>query len=137
MSGLESDDVHVLVRELDAGFGARVRAARELLGLSQQYIADGMSAYGVTWYQTTVGKVESGERPAKLSEAVALAVMLGFGRRLDQLLYDDPASELQRARLAGAESELFRLNRYMAERRQALDEAYRSAQAAEDEQAES
>ncbi len=134
MSGLETDDQRGFVASLDANFGARVRAARERLGLSQQAISDGMRSYGVAWYQTTVGKVESGERPAKLSEAVALAFMLGYGRRLDQLIYDDPASEMAQQRLAGAESELFRLTRYMSERRQALDEAYRSIAEAEDAQ---
>lgn len=58
--------------------GERVRAIREGQGIPQQHLAMTMTVLkGHRWHQTTVGKVESGERPIKLSEAVAVAEILG------------------------------------------------------------
>lgn|SRR5699024_4658437 len=68
-----------MIADLDRTFGVNVREAREGLGYSQQTFADTLEAfYGITWHQTTVGKIESGARPAKLHEAVAIASALGM-----------------------------------------------------------
>lgn len=61
-------------------FAQRFRERRRYAGQkSQQHIALTMAAvYGHTsWHQTTVAKVESGERDVKLAEAVALAEIIG------------------------------------------------------------
>jgi transcriptional regulator with XRE-family HTH domain len=81
------EDQGRLVAELDTAFGARVRAARERQGRSQKWLAEALgSRYGIQWYPTTVGKVESGERPVKLTEAVAVAQALGM--LLEDLVYE-------------------------------------------------
>jgi transcriptional regulator with XRE-family HTH domain len=68
-----------MIASLDKIFGRNMREARERLGYSQQLFADSLEAfYGITWHQTTVGKIESGVRPAKLHEAVAIASALGM-----------------------------------------------------------
>lgn len=54
-----------------------LRTAREAAGLSQGKVADAMNAEGFTFYQQTVAKVESGERPLRLDEATALVRVLG------------------------------------------------------------
>lgn len=68
-------------------FGQRVRDIRQQLGLSQRQVATMMaSTHGTPWHQTTVAKTETGERPVKLSEAVALAT--AFGVPVADLLAD-------------------------------------------------
>jgi len=53
---------------------ARIRGAR-----SQADVAAAMRARGFKWSQTTVWKVESGERPLRFVEASGLADVLGIG----------------------------------------------------------
>ena len=53
--------------------GERLLALRELLTLSQTAIAKTMREHGHAWHQQTVARVESGDRPLRLSEAVSLA----------------------------------------------------------------
>lgn len=59
---------------------------------SQQHIALTMVVvYGhISWHQTTVAKVESGEREVKLTEAVALAEIIGVP--LSELIGEPGAS---------------------------------------------
>lgn len=84
---------------LDAEVGARLRAARERVAYSQQIVTVHLALYGIDWHQTTVGKVESGERPVRLTELVALANVLGTP--LDALVYGS-SHTLERERIAGA-----------------------------------
>jgi transcriptional regulator with XRE-family HTH domain len=57
---------------------ARLRAARQAAGLSQQAIADAMVSRGfANWSQPTVVRVEGGERPLRIAELVALSSLLG------------------------------------------------------------
>lgn len=60
----------------EAMFGLNFRHARERAGLSQTELAKRMSTLGFRWHQATVYKVESGDRPVKLGEALALENML-------------------------------------------------------------
>lgn len=60
-----------------APVGGRIRVVREAQGMSQQDVADQVADHGVRWHQTTVAKVEAGERELRLSEAVAVADVLG------------------------------------------------------------
>lgn len=65
-------------RPTAAGFVARARAARLAAGHSQAWVAAEMTAAGATaWRQTTVGKVEAGQRALTLDEAYALGGLLG------------------------------------------------------------
>jgi len=53
--------------------------------MSQQTLVDKLTELGVTtWHQTTVGKVESGTRPVRLAEALAVCEI--FGLSMDELL---------------------------------------------------
>ncbi|MGH3585035.1 MAG: helix-turn-helix domain-containing protein [Pseudonocardia sp.] len=53
-----------------------LRTTRVAAGLSQGKLAEAMNAEGFVFYQQTVAKVESGERPLRLDEATALARVL-------------------------------------------------------------
>src|SRR4051812_33575431 len=46
--------------------------------------------FGISWHQTTVGKIESGERPIRLNEALAVSLILELDTRLDLLMYGAP-----------------------------------------------
>lgn len=58
--------------------GNVLKSQREELLLSQTELADKMRAAGFKWSQATVWSVESGERPLRLSEAIAVAACCGF-----------------------------------------------------------
>jgi transcriptional regulator with XRE-family HTH domain len=49
---------------------------RESFDWSQAELADRLKRHGVNWHQTTVAKVEAGERPVRLNEVIALAEVL-------------------------------------------------------------
>lgn len=90
MSG-SPDPEKELVDALDVVFGARMRRRREELGRSQQYVANYLQEhFGINWHQTTVGKTETGERPIRLAEALAVCLSLDLGTRLDLLMYAAP-----------------------------------------------
>lgn len=60
-------------------FARRLRAERELAGVSQTELASRVSvALGVTFYSTAVTKIEKRDREVKLEEAVALAHALNL-----------------------------------------------------------
>lgn len=61
-----------------------LRSTREATGLSQQNIADGLKPLGFSLHQTQIAKIERGERPLRLDEAVALASL--FGATVDTAL---------------------------------------------------
>ena len=56
-------------------YGNRVRECRERLGWSQNYLANQV---GGPWRQTTVVRVEAGEQPLKLTDAITLAGVFGL-----------------------------------------------------------
>lgn len=56
---------------------AGIRSARAVARLTQHDVAERMHALGYeTWYSQTVGATESGHRPLRCGEALALAVAL-------------------------------------------------------------
>jgi transcriptional regulator with XRE-family HTH domain len=62
---------------LDRDFGSAVRAARLTRRMTQERLAEALNRdFGYNWRQTTVGRMESGERPTRLREAVSIAVIL-------------------------------------------------------------
>jgi transcriptional regulator with XRE-family HTH domain len=78
--------------------GRQLRLLREGRGWSQQRVADQMKAFGYTWLQSTIGKIEAAQRPLRLNEVADLAAM--FGVPVTQFLEgDDP----QDAAATGAE----------------------------------
>jgi transcriptional regulator with XRE-family HTH domain len=88
----------------DNTFGGRMRQARERAGMSQEHFAVNLiQMHDIHWHQTTVRRTESGERPIRLSEAVAVAELLGVP--LDELAYGrgDDTPRIERVALAYAE----------------------------------
>lgn len=58
-------------------FVERITARRESLGISQSELASRMATRGFAFHQTTVKRIEAGEREVRFSEAIALADSLG------------------------------------------------------------
>lgn len=84
------------IANVDVMVGHRMRELREQQGLSQQGFVNQLAARGILqWHQTTVGKVESGQRPVRVDEAMAIADTLGV---LVQDLIENPNSEAARYR---------------------------------------
>ncbi|QNK52348.1 helix-turn-helix transcriptional regulator [Dermacoccus sp. PAMC28757] len=76
-----------IVASMPATFARNVRRRREAIGVSQGMVAKIMFSYGFrSWRQTTLAKVEAGERAVKLDEAFALAEIYAIS--LDDLLRD-------------------------------------------------
>lgn len=76
---------------VEARFAEWLKAARVEAGLSQQKVADALRAQGVNLHQSNFAKLERGERPVRLAEAVAMAEL--FGTTIDAALglrADDP-----------------------------------------------
>src|SRR5260370_38644649 len=108
----------------DATFARRLRLVREAAGMTQQQLADAMAATGNRIHRSTIGKIESGDRPVTIGEAVQLAGILGIPLA-------DLATELpddlweRRAYLARVEAQvrLRSLQHEAAERHRLLEEA--------------
>lgn len=67
-------------------FIRNLRRRREELGLTQQELGRRTAAFGYEMPKQTVHKIESGTRPVRLGEAVALA--LALGATVEGLMYD-------------------------------------------------
>jgi transcriptional regulator with XRE-family HTH domain len=69
----------------EARFAANIRARRESVGWSQGELARRLRENGwENFHQTTVSRIEKGDRPIRLGEAVAVAELLGVP--IDKLL---------------------------------------------------
>lgn len=62
----------------DVVFGRRLRYLREQAGLTQQQLADVMSAAGSRMHRSTIGKIEAGERVVSVGEGLRFAAVLGI-----------------------------------------------------------
>lgn len=62
----------------DAEIGQTVRELRERMHLSQSAFAELTRSKGLSWHQPTVSRIEDGERPLRLAEAIVLSESLGF-----------------------------------------------------------
>jgi transcriptional regulator with XRE-family HTH domain len=87
---------------IDQNIAASVRAYRETAGVSQDELAQRMSERGFGFSQATVWKIESGQRPVKASELVALADSLGGLRLSPMSLTHEPGIAQHRAQLQQA-----------------------------------
>lgn len=92
--------------------------------MSQQQLAQELQErHGVTWHQTTVGKVEAGSRPVRLAEALAVADVLDVhvNQLLDQPAGTDEAEQRYTAALYHARvSEIENLERDLSRRKRQL-----------------
>jgi transcriptional regulator with XRE-family HTH domain len=68
---------------IDHNVATNLRAFRERSDVSQEELAQRMSERGFGFSQATIWKIESGQRPVKISEAVALSEALELRRWLD------------------------------------------------------
>lgn len=75
--------------------GRRVAEVRRRLEprVTQQDLADRVTAFGSPMHQTTVARIEKGQRPVSLGEALQLAAALGVSP-LALFVPSDPAAEL-------------------------------------------
>lgn len=88
LNPMKVEEFRKLLETVPTATGAAIRKKREELGWSQQELAEALKDAGVSWHQTTVAKVERGERPLKMTEAVAVAYALGMVK-LDEVLGDN------------------------------------------------
>ncbi|SES28845.1 Helix-turn-helix domain-containing protein [Lentzea xinjiangensis] len=64
--------------DIDRNVAVNLRQFREQRGVSQDELAQRMSERGFGFTQATIWKIERGQRPVKISEAVALGKALGL-----------------------------------------------------------
>ncbi len=64
-------------KDIDRNIAANVRAYREAAGISQEELAQRMTDCGFGFSQATIWKIESGQRPVRASELIALTDALG------------------------------------------------------------
>jgi transcriptional regulator with XRE-family HTH domain len=107
----------------DSVFARRLRAVRKQAGATQQELADRMAAAGHKMHRSAIAKIESGERPVAIGEAVQLAGVLGAS--LTDLVTDDMTGRQQREyrQLAEAKIKVRSLEHETAERDKLLQEA--------------
>jgi transcriptional regulator with XRE-family HTH domain len=60
-------------------FGENLKYVRERMDESQTGLAKRMADLGFPFHQTTISRIEAGERPVQLGEALALAEIVGMG----------------------------------------------------------
>lgn len=65
------------VNDADRQVGFRLQAAREAGEWNQSELAARLTEAGLRWSQGTLSRVETGQRPVRLTEAVVLAEVLG------------------------------------------------------------
>jgi len=65
-------------KDIDQNIAANLRAYREAGGISQDELAQRMTDRGLGFSQATIWKIESGQRPVRASEMIALADSLGI-----------------------------------------------------------
>ena len=68
-------------KDIDQNIAANLRTYREAGSVSQEELAQRMASRGFGFSQATIWKIESGQRPVRASELVALADCLGGSMR--------------------------------------------------------
>jgi transcriptional regulator with XRE-family HTH domain len=108
----------------DAIFARRLREVRQIAGVTQQQLADRMTAVGHKMHRSAIAKIEVGDRPVSIGEAVQLAGQLGT--TLMDLVTDAradlPEERLHRKRVE-AMIRVRSMQHEVAERQKYLDEA--------------
>jgi transcriptional regulator with XRE-family HTH domain len=90
---------------IDGNIAANLRIYREQSNLSQEDVAEAMTDSGFAFSQTTVWKIESGQRPVKAIELVALADCLQIASPMS-LTYE-PAVSRHLAQMRQANQKAF------------------------------
>jgi transcriptional regulator with XRE-family HTH domain len=81
-------------QDIDQNIAANLRTHREGRNISQDELAQRMADLGFGFSQATIWKIESGQRPVRASELVALADSLGI-RSATSLTYKPDAARHQ------------------------------------------
>src|SRR5215471_10041757 len=58
--------------------GQLIRQRREESGWTQEDLAGALDPYGIHWYQSTVNRIESGNRTITWDEAIVICAALGL-----------------------------------------------------------
>jgi transcriptional regulator with XRE-family HTH domain len=106
----------------DGIFARRLSALRKTAELTQQQLADAMSASGNTMHRSAIAKIEAGDRAVSVGEAVQLAGVLGID--LAELVTEPTDSEQERAHRRRVEAQVMvrSLQHLAAERYKLLEE---------------
>lgn len=89
----------------DSIFARRLREVRQQAGVTQQQLASRITEVGHKLHRSAVAKIELGERPVTIGEAVQLAGILGVP--LMELVTDrGAATELERRHAARVEAQI-------------------------------
>lgn len=110
---LVTENVAIIDQDPEKLAGRRLRELRTARRWPLREVAQLMRQHGYTWHQSVVAKIETGQRPLRLNEAIALSNL--FGVPLSCLLIDpagprdaeeiDALLKEKEALLARAESE--------------------------------
>jgi len=79
---------------LTQAFGQRAKAARDKQGVSQAQLQEQLAERGVMIDSSGITRLESGEREPRLSEALAISEIFGFG--LTSLMTPTPEHDVVR-----------------------------------------
>jgi transcriptional regulator with XRE-family HTH domain len=93
-------------QDIDQNIAANLRTYREAVSISQEELAQRMADLGFGFSQATIWKIESGQRPVRASELVALADSLGIMRATN--LTDKPDIAKHEVRLEQANRKAYR-----------------------------
>jgi transcriptional regulator with XRE-family HTH domain len=100
--------------------GRKMALLRQERGWSQAQTARSMKPYGYNWAQSTVARIESGERPLRLNEVVHVAALFNVspiellvptstpGRLKEDIKASEEGREFVRRQLEEAKAELAR-----------------------------
>lgn len=69
--------------DLEREFVAQMVASRRTRGMSQTKLANLLRDRGLPFHQQTVQRIETGERPLRMSEAIAIGRVLGLRVEID------------------------------------------------------
>lgn len=106
----DDDDVAQQLRARERDFAEQMKERRVAKGLSQTELAKVIARQGLRFHQTTVARIEEGEQPLKLVEALAIAGVLEMDLR--QFVQVDPSTRFDQSasamqeRLAAAQGPL-------------------------------
>jgi transcriptional regulator with XRE-family HTH domain len=105
----------------DSVFPRRLKAVRVEAGTTQQQLAERMTAAGCKMHRSTIAKIELGERPVSIGEAVQFTEVLGV--KLSEMLriaIEDPDADL---RAYSARIRIRALEHELADRQKAIQDA--------------
>lgn len=109
MENSEAEATADWIRQTEIAVGRKVRDLRRQRGWSQERLAHRMRLHGFAMHQTTVAKLEAGDRPIRLAEAVALAA--AFDVPFEALWFAPTRSEGEPLDIAAARLHLQNLDR--------------------------